>query len=171
MLKEAMRDFEAFKVRQEDIVIEKSADVRYRGQYHMLEIKLPASEIGKGDLKNMMEQFHQQHKELFTFSLPWVPIEIRNLRLTAKVKQARIPIKKIGTGSEDPSEALLKKRACYFESQWVETPVYDGEKLKAGNILKGQAIIEEKTTTTVIPAGAVCKVDAYGNYLIERKTE
>ncbi len=94
-----MGDFAAFKVSRSDVVMEKSADVRYRGQYHMLEIKLPDGEITRPDLEKMMTEFHQLHKELFTFSLPWVPIEIRNLRLTAKVKSQKIPIKKIAVGN------------------------------------------------------------------------
>ena len=169
MEKEALRDFEAFKVKKEEMEIEKSADVRYRGQYHMLEIKLGSGEIGKADIEKMMEEFHNLHKELFTFSLPWVPIEIRNVRLTAKVKSQKIPIRKIGEGTADAKEALKEKRQCYFESKWEETPIYNGLKLKAGNEIEGNAIIEEPTTTTVIPAGTICKVDAYGNYLIERK--
>ncbi len=39
-------------------------------------------------------------------------------------------------------------------------------KLKAGNIIKGNAIIEEPTTTTVTPTGKICTVDAFENYII-----
>jgi N-methylhydantoinase A len=118
----------------------------------------------------MIEEFHKLHKEVFTFSLPWVPVEIRNVRLTARIKSAKIPIRQIEPGTADPAGALLKKRPCYFDSRWVETPIYNGLQLKAGNTIEGPAIIEEPTTTTVIPAANVCKVDAYGNYLIERKS-
>jgi len=38
--------------------------------------------------------------------------------------------------------------------------------MKAGKIIKGNAVIEEPTTTTVIPADMTCLVDAFGNYII-----
>jgi N-methylhydantoinase A len=158
MTDEAMKDFEAFNVSHKDLTLEKSADVRYQGQYHELEIKFPESEITKKDIKQLVSEFHQLHHELFTFSLPWVPVELINLRLTAKVISQKIPITKIAAGTKDPSRALIRRRKCYF-----------GFKLKSGNIIPGNAIIEEPTTTTVIPAGKICTVDAYGNYIIVRE--
>ena len=66
----------------------------------------------------------------------------------------------------DPSKALIRMNDCYFDNKCAETPVYDGLRLEAGNVIKGNAIIQEPTATTVIPAGSVCKVDAFGNYII-----
>jgi N-methylhydantoinase A len=166
MLAEALRDLLAFKVSPEELVLQKSAEVRYQGQYHMLEIPLPDTRITKKNIKHLEKEFHELHKELFTFSLPWVPIEIINLRLTVKIKSVKMPIKKIVTGTKDPSPALLKTRQCFFGKKFVETPIFDGLKIKAGNAIRGNAIIEEPTTTTVIPAGKICSVDAYGNYII-----
>ena len=169
MIKEAMGDFKAFNVAKEDLVIEKSADARYQGQYHMLEIKLPDTKITPHYLDKMVAEFHQLHKDLFTFSLPEIPVEVTNLHLTAKIKPAFIPIKKIDTGTKSPVKALIGKRQCYFDHRFKETPVYSGQKLKAGNIITGNAVIEEKTTTTVVPAGYICSVDQYGNYNIVRQ--
>ena len=38
----------------------------------------------------------------------------------------------------------------------------------AGNVITGPAIIEETTTTVVIPAAFVCSVDKYKNYVLTR---
>ena len=171
MVEEAMVDFAGFKVSRQDLEIEKSVDVRYNGQYHMLEIKLPETSITVTDIKNMIQEFHRMHKDLFTFSLPWVPVEIQNLRLTAKIRSPKIPIKKLERGSGEPSEAFRAKRRCYFGGKFKDTPIYEGYKLKAGNIIAGNAIIEEPTTTTVIPEGTICTVDDYGNYIVVRGSE
>jgi N-methylhydantoinase A len=166
MTNQAMDDFKAFNVSRKDLTLEKSADVRYQGQYHELEIALPEAEITKNDIKLLVSEFHKLHNDLFTFSLPWVPVELLNLRLTAKVKSRKIPINKIAIGTADPSPALINRRKCYFDNSFVETNIYDGYKLKSGNVIPGNAIIEEPTTTTVIPAGNVCTVDEFGNYII-----
>jgi len=50
----------------------------------------------------------------------------------------------------------------------VDTPVYDGEKMLAGNVISGPAIIEETTTTVVVPDAYVCSVDKYKNYVLTR---
>ena len=68
---------------------------------------------------------------------------------------------------KDPSGALKRKRQAYFEQLggFVETPCYDGELLKPGNVIKAPAIIEEKRTTVVVPPGSEIMVDPYDNYL------
>jgi N-methylhydantoinase A len=166
MVEEALRDVEAFHVGIDDLVVEKSAEVRYQGQYHVLEIKLPDHEITDEDIRDMEKRFHVLHEELFTFSLPWVPLEIINLRVTAKINSIKVPIPRREMASADPSKALLASKDCYFDSKCAPVPVYDGEKLESGNVIHGAAIIQEPTVTTVIPSRSVCAVDAFGNYII-----
>jgi len=171
MLVDALKDLGDFNVSQKDLILEKSVEVRYQGQYHILEIKLPDTSITKEDIQSMTSDFHELHKELFTFSLPWVSIELINLRLIAKIKASKIPIAKISEGDTDPSPALLRISRCFFNNSYVDTPIYDGLKLKAGNIVAGNAIVEEPTTTIVIPADYTCSVDEYGNYIITKNTQ
>ena len=38
----------------------------------------------------------------------------------------------------------------------------------AGNVISGPAIIEETTTTVVVPNAYVCSVDKYKNYVLTR---
>jgi N-methylhydantoinase A len=168
MLADAMADFEDFKVSTDDIVIEKSADMCYADQYHMLEVKLPEAPVTRQSIQTVCDEFHQKHKELYTFSLKWVAVEFHNLRLIAKVRSSGTPIKEVQRGTPDASKAILRRRDCYFNGQWVNTPIYDGQKLRKGNTIPGTAIIEEPTTTTVIPAGHNCQVDDFGNFLIVR---
>ena len=52
--------------------------------------------------------------------------------------------------------------------EFVETPVYGSEKLMAGNVIAGPAIIEVPTSTTVIPRNHACRVDGYGNHVLAR---
>ena len=166
MADEALRDVEAFHVGIDDLVVEKSAEVRYQGQYHVLEIKLPDHEITDADIRDMEKRFHVLHEELFTFSLPWVALEMINLRVTAKINSVKVPIPRRELASADPSKALLATKECYFGGKRAPVPVYDGDKLEAGNVIRGAAIIQEPTVTTVIPADSVCAVDAFGNYII-----
>lgn len=168
MLQEARNEFRVLDVSEEDIIVEKSADIRYAGQYHEIEMALPPGEIQPGNMKAMEQEFHDKHKELFSFSLDWVPAEMRNLRLTARVKARKKKLPGIEKGTSDPSGALKRKRSCFFNGQQKETSIYEGAKLKAANVLHGPSVIEEPTTTVVIPPGFKCVLDDYGNYIIRK---
>ncbi len=169
MLKEAQAELKAFNESSEKLLITQSADLRYEGQYHEVEVELPPREIIPKDLEELAKKFHDKHRELYTFTLAWVPIEIRNLRLIARVTGKKVELHRIPKGTKDPSKAFKRKRTCLFSDKQVETPIYDSEKLKAGNTIVGPAIIEVPTTTAVIPPGYQCEVDEYNNYSITRR--
>jgi N-methylhydantoinase A len=170
MTQEALTELKVFNVVRKDLSVTKSADLRYMGQYHEVEIELPARDIAAEDTEQLAKLFHQKHETLYTFSLPWVPIEIRVLRLVAKVKGQKIDLIRIPKGAKDPSKAFKRMRKCFFEGKYIETTVYDSEKLKAGNMISGPAIIEVPTTTAVIPRNFQCKVDDFNNYIITRRS-
>jgi N-methylhydantoinase A len=148
------------------VIFEKSLDARYADQYHELEMVLPAGEIKASHISKLNAEFHVKHEDLFTFSMDWVPVEIRNLRLIARVKAAKNGLQPLAKGTEDPSSALRGQRKCFFRGGYRMAAIYDGAQLKAGNLFEGPSIIEEPTTTVVIPEGFQCRVDDYGNYLI-----
>ena len=54
--------------------------------------------------------------------------------------------------------------------EYVETPVYQREELKAGQKLQGPCILEQMDTTIVVPAEWTIYVDGYHNLKI-RDTE
>jgi N-methylhydantoinase A len=169
MENEALNELKVFNASRKDLLITRSADIRYLGQYHEVEIDMPSSKIIDEDLEKLAKDFHAKHEKLYTFSLPWVPVELRNLRLIAKVAGKQLQFQEIASAGEDVSKAQKRMRICYFDNKHIETPVYDSEKLKAGNIIRGPAIIEVPTTTAVIPGSFQCKIDKYGNYLITRR--
>ena len=168
MTTQALAEFEALKVSKQDLIVSKYAEVRYQGQYHEVEMDLNAGDVTSRDIEQLAEEFHRKHEELYTFSMPWVPIELRNLWLIAKVKSKKIEMERIAAGTKDPLKALKRKRQCYFNGGFVETPIYNGLQLKAGNIIQGHAVVEEPTSTVVIPKGFRCNIDEYGNYIIRR---
>ena len=169
MLTEALVELKAFNVKEKDLTVIRSVDLRYKGQYHEVEIELPSKRTTLSDIKELANTFHNKHEALYTFSLSWVPIEVRNLRLVTKLKGKKLDLIKIPKGTQNPLKALKRTRKCMFNGSFIETPVYDSEKLKSGNIILGPAIIEVPTTTAVIPQNYQCKVDEYNNYIIARR--
>jgi N-methylhydantoinase A len=170
MIERALSELKSFGAGKQDIEINKYMEFRYRSQFHDVEVAdVPDGDLSINDFNAVVEAFHRRHEELYSFSLQYYDVELRSLRIIAKVKQnTGITIKELESGTKDPSNALKRERACFFDSGFIKTQVYDSEKLKAGNLVIGPAIIEVPTTTVVIPKYYGCHVDKYGNYLIRR---
>ncbi len=169
LAKEAIADFREGHAKNDDLIFTRTAQMRYAGQFHEIEVPLPSALKSADDLERVLKAFHARHKELYTFHLPNRQIEFLTfwLRATAK-RQTNLKMIPIKRGKANPKEALKRKRRCLFGKGWVETPCYDGERLLAGNKIVGPSIIEEKATTVVVPPGFSCSVDVSGTYLLKR---
>ena len=55
---------------------------------------------------------------------------------------------------------------CYFEDSWLDTHVYKGEFLGAGDMFLGPAIILQETSTILIEPDCKAIVNDYGLSLI-----
>jgi len=94
----------------------------------------------------------------------------RSFRGTARATapKAAFELRRIEEGTGSAHGALKRTRLCRFDGVDVETPVYDGGLLRAGDTFDGPAIIEETTTTVVVPSRYRCAVDPYRNYVLTR---
>jgi N-methylhydantoinase A len=169
MIREAFGEFAPLNIPEKAIRITKSAEMKYSEQFYNIEIPLPKDDIQSKDIELIVASFHKKHEELYNFSMRFAPVEFRNFRILATTSQPKIRVKEIERGTEDSSAALKRKRLCFFNNGYIETPIYAGEKLKSGNSISGPAVIEEATTTVVVPRIFYCSVDEYGNYILRRK--
>jgi N-methylhydantoinase A len=166
---EALTSFRAHGVDREHVVLKRTADFRYVGQFHEVEADMPGSKLTAEAVAEAAAFFARKHEELYTFSMPWKQVEILTLRLKASTPNAPFTLLQVEQGGVDPKHALKRRRTCWFGGRDVDTPVYDGEKMLAGSVVTGPAIIEETTTTVVIPEAFVCSVDQYKNYVLTRR--
>ncbi len=155
--------------KDEDMVIHKSLDMRYYGQFREKSATLPAGPVAKESMEAASRHFHDIHKVTQGYSDPGFPTEILRLYLTASAKVESPEVKLIKVGTEDPSAAVKGKRKAYFRElgKFVDTTVYDGDKLKANNVLTGPCIVEDRLTTLTVPPKRIMKIDKYGTYTAE----
>ncbi len=66
-------------------------------------------------------------------------------------------------------EAARKSdRQVWFKDEgFVDTTIYQRDRLPRGATFDGPAIVEQPDTTTVLPPGTHCTVDDYGNLVIK----
>ncbi|MBI2360920.1 MAG: hydantoinase/oxoprolinase family protein, partial [Deltaproteobacteria bacterium] len=152
-------------------VLRRSLDMRYLGQFHEVEVtEVPPGRIDPGEIQEIVAAFHRRHRDLFTFNMPERDVEFLNARLKATALQERLKLGEIPRTAGKASQALKRQRPVLWNPSrgYEETPIYDGAKLCAGQIVPGPAVIEVPTTTVVIPASFVCRVDDFRNYILTR---
>ena len=167
MEREAVKGFTKIGVAEKDIVLSRTADMRYIGQFHEVETEVKkGGAFTKNELDAAVQAFTAKHEKLFAFSMPWKGAEILALRVKATVRKAPFQVKGVEKGTGDASGALKRTRRARFDGQDIDTPVYNGDKIRAGDRFAGPAIVEEPTMTVVVPTGFVCTVDEYKNYVL-----
>ena len=155
----AVEDLKKEGIPENKIRVEKYLDMRYKGQ--SFELIVPF-------VDDFIEAFHKEHERVYGYSNRKREVEVVNVRIRAIGETEKPELKKFNLVSEKvPEGALLEKRKVYFDGKWIETSVYDREKLLPGNRIEGAAIVVEYSSTTVIPPFAKAFVDEYKNLIIE----
>lgn len=172
LLNEAVTTLETEGIPEKRIQANFTADVRYLGQFNEVNVELPMSqnrEVREKDIVYLSDLFHKTHDDLYGYSIPGTELELINIRLQAIGETDKPSFKESPPNSADASKALKNVRQVFFENEFVSTPVYDGLILKHGNQVFGPAIIEEPTTTIVVPPDFELVCDSYDNYVMHRK--
>jgi N-methylhydantoinase A len=145
-----------------DVTLSRSADMRYDGQFYEVEVNVAGGGLTRRDIDAAVEAFHRQHEALHAFAMPGQNVEFVTFHLRVSIAQPELRMPAIGRGSADPAPALKRRRRCRFAGRWQDTPVYEGRKLAEGNVVVGPAIIEEPTTTVVVPERFQCVTSRLG---------
>jgi N-methylhydantoinase A len=142
----------------EGCVVERSVDVRYRGQGYELNV------VHGSDAA---ERFHAMHAQRYGFANRERALEIVNVRVRLRVREETYAPVSAEVVVGDGAQALRGERAVYFDGAWVRTRVYDRALLRAGDGVEGPALVAEYTSVTVLPPGARLEVDGLRNLVVE----
>src|SRR5580704_2433760 len=146
-----------------DIVIACSVEMRYLGQNHELEIPTNVEAFTEGDVKRLLDAFHELHEARFGFRLA-DHIEIVNFLVTGIAKTGQLGFPEIASAKAEAKP--LTRRPVWFPDGWIDTPVYARADLLHGHSVSGPALIEESASVTVLDPGKTVMVDRHGNLLL-----
>ncbi|MBW7836065.1 MAG: hydantoinase/oxoprolinase family protein [Sphingomonadales bacterium] len=145
-------------------------DIRYVGQTHEVTVPIRSRTKRVTDLnfKKTIQDFHELHEQLYSFKRPTVTVEIMGLRVDIIGVRDTMKYRSQPFASEKPDDALMEKRRVFFENEgFIDTNIFDGTRVKPGNLIAGPAVIEEPETTIVIYPGQEAMLDHYQTYVIE----
>lgn len=153
----------------EEIELRRFADARYPGQVHDLTIPVPLGTPYTGaDSEAIEAQFHAEHDRHFAYSRPDLPVELVHWRVSSTGSSG---LSKPDLGSATKSQpvgAVVGERNIYFPIVRENrlTPIYQADKLSAGDQFVGPAVVQAATTTLVINPGDEVVVLPDGGYAI-----
>jgi N-methylhydantoinase A len=151
----------------DDIHYSASADMRYRGQ--AFEVSIPLTgENCSGDTPDsavLMAAFHKIYASLYGHANTDQETEIVNLRFVGAAQTVKPTIKN-PTKFGNP---LIGKRMVYFDRPIDDVPIYDRDLLPVSEIFAGPAVVEESSSTTVVPPDWKMRRDEFDSLRLDRE--
>lgn len=153
--------------------VEVRVEARYVGQSYELPVAYAYQD--KYGWARVAGDFHAAHRQRFGHADPETPIEIVGFGATAIGRVDTPVLPELRRGERTPPIGAQRgQREIFFESDklsergaWFPTKVFDREKLLAGNVIPGPAVIEEVSATTVLYPGDRAEVHANGTLMVE----
>ncbi|MGE0279297.1 MAG: hydantoinase/oxoprolinase family protein [Rhizobiaceae bacterium] len=144
-----------------------SADMQFVGQTHILNVPLPAVDITREQLQ---AQFEKAYFARFGVELPEIRAQLVNLNTSVIGEREPVDLSRLidpAGRAANVADALKEKRPVWFGGVWLETPIYDRQRLPLNAVLEGPVILEQMDATTVLEPGDRAHGDADGNIIIE----
>src|SRR5215813_5345007 len=161
----ADRWFEQEGIAPADRHVARTADMRYLGQNYELGVAVPDGPISAATMPALVEGFAQAHRQRYGFAADGDPVQLVTLRVEAlgQVRKAELsPQAEVGP---EAGAAITAHRPVWLEERgdFVSTPIYAREALRAGNRFAGPAVVEQMDATTFVPPGMTARVDRWLN--------
>jgi N-methylhydantoinase A len=143
------------------------ADLRYAGQDATLSVPVDERWLDEPELLlgGLRERFVAAHRQMYGHGADHARLEIvaTRSRSVGPVQRPQWPAWKVTEAG-----AARDARRVHFRvaNAALETPVYDRDRLAVDQVVDGPAIVEEWTTTSVVPPGWRATVDSLGNLVL-----
>jgi N-methylhydantoinase A len=148
----------------DDVSLARTLGVRYRLQVHTIDVDVDLGELTEESVARIAARFEERYGHLYGEGalLAGGGLEFETHRVVGTRSLERITFPVHESGDSDASAAITGERDAYFEPDGFRaTPVYDGHRLVAGNVLAGPAIVQRMGDSVVIPPEYEAVVDQY----------
>lgn len=161
LARRARRQMRAEGVRPDDLLIERSLDLRYAGQSY--ELTVPAT-------PRFVDRFHRLHAKRYGHADRAHVVELVNVRLRAIGREPRPPLPRAAAMRRgDARDARLGLQTMIFGGERCRGQVLDRARLTPGVRFRGPAIVVESSATTVVPPDFRAGVDRHGNLVLSMR--
>jgi N-methylhydantoinase A len=150
------------KFAREQLTTLRTAGMRYRGQSY--EVSVPVLGLQTDDdLAALVQRFHEVHRRRYGHLAASEAVEIVNFQVTAVGRIPKPQFQETIASERTQAAPLGMRTARFGPIDEMDVPMYRRSTLTPGTAIAGPAIIEEKTSTTVIYPGQQAHIDGYLN--------
>ena len=158
-----------------EVVLRRTADVRYQLQIHNVEVPLRPGPVTADSLDRLSADFEKRYETLFGKGTGYsqAGFELSTLRIRATgttpkptiVDAGDAPARRAGPELRKPSRPVWWHELGGLR----DTAIYDGDRFAVGHAVEGPGVLEMAETTVVVRPGQVAQVDRFGNIVIDLK--
>jgi N-methylhydantoinase A len=162
--KEVTASLAAEGIEWESLRLERSADLRYRGQEHAVRVPVAPGAVSAAAVE---EDFHALHRQKYTFDLEGDPVEVVTCHVAAFGARPALPAGEPAPPGGGGRPVPKGHRQVDFDADGVhEAAVYGRTALPPGFSAPGPLVVEDETTTALVHPGQTLEVDELANLTI-----
>lgn len=155
-----------------EVQVRRVIEFCYEGQQSALPVDVGEFPVTPNHLASLAGRFGERFQQLFGFVPAGREPQILHVRVFVEhdlgalrlLESESLPVR-----GKDAQAVPSERRDVLFpgESRRLETRVYERDRLRPGDVLRGPAVVEEDYTNTIIGPGQHCRVDGDCNLVIE----
>ncbi len=147
----------------------RTVDMRYAGQNYELPIPVPDGPVTPGSLRALAEGFAAAHRRTYGFAAEGELVQLVTFRVEATGLVRKAEFRPQDDAGPDAAAAIAGTRDVWLPEAggFVPCPVYDRDRLRAGNRFAGPAVVEQMDATTLVLPGMTARVEPYLNLILE----
>jgi N-methylhydantoinase A len=154
---------------QEEISVERYADLRYQAQVHQVSVPVPSGRLDESDMNDLITRFERRYEDLYGeeagysesgFEMVTIRCDVRGQTTKPQLQQSTP--KNVSSPPNSQTEVFWPA-----EAQSLATSVYNGADIQPGTSIDGPAIVRLDHTTVAVPPDDTCDTDQYNNFVID----
>ena len=152
------------------VKLTRQVELRYPHQGYTLAVDCPFGNLLDQHKAQIKSSFDALHKKIYGQAADEDP-ELVTFRVTSEIAVPIFKTARIEAGNGNPERALAGQRQLYDADlqSYFTANVYDRKLLRAGDAIKGPAIVDQYDSTTVILSDFKARVDPFGLLSIKRR--
>ncbi|MFC3230148.1 hydantoinase/oxoprolinase family protein [Marinibaculum pumilum] len=168
MRERAVEEFTRLGRHRDELVFDHALEMRYSGQGFELLTEIDLDRLPAQGHDYLERLFHDTHIARYG-SASREPVEIVTLRLVAQIPADGHTLRELTRGPLGVAAPELEEAAVTFRGTRMQCRFAWRDSLPKGHVLRGPAIVEEPTATTLVPPGWQAAVHETGSLILEKE--
>jgi N-methylhydantoinase A len=166
----ALADLDSDGISRDGARVQREIEMRYRGQVHDVRVPVPSGTLSEGHVADIMRAFESMYTRRYGKGTAHdeAGVEARTYVTRGVGRLATPALHLEPLGPEDSREAKIGERKVFFRQLggYTDTAIYRWDALAPGHVLRGPAVVEATTTSTVVHPAQIARVDGLHNLLL-----